>query len=398
VGRIITTDLVIRASVRDIAAPMRRAFGHARATRAVAEAIVVTIDWDGFPGAGECVPRDYVTGETVTTAFDALAALDIAALADRIDLTTMAAATRSLERLELPHLLRQGPHAGLAAACALELALLDSLARRFGTTLHAAIAALGLPPQLADDHTTAAPHQRSKAWDSTRTPEQLAEMFAPTPDFRVLKVKVGLGLDTDHERLRFARSAAPPDFTICVDANMAWSLDEACAMVEHFRPYNIAWYEEPLPRGALADYAQLRSRTGARVMLDESLCSFEQATAAVEHAACDLFNIRISKCGGVLASLRLVELAHRANLGYQLGAHPAEQCILRAAEWHLAGAIRGFAALELAVSNIYFEEELADQPLAFDGSGRCVPLTGPGLGVDIIPERLARWTRRTAER
>jgi L-Ala-D/L-Glu epimerase / N-acetyl-D-glutamate racemase len=372
--------------------PMRRPFGHARATRALAESIVVCLDWDGHPGVGECVPRDYVTGESVASAYEALERLDLERVAADIDLATLDIAIESVERLQLPRRLVQGDVLGHAAACAIELALVDSITRRFATSVSALAQVLRLPAALLDD---GAPHPRSRAWDSARSADELRELFEPAPAFRVLKIKVGLGLEQDLERLRVARSIASPSFPICVDANMAWTLDEACRAVEQLRPYDVAWFEEPLARNALADCAELRRRTGARIMLDESLCGFDQGVEAIERQACDLFNVRISKCGGLIASLRLIELAHRNGIGFQLGTHPGSQAILRAAEWQLANIVGGFVAMELAPSGSTLAEELIDEELVFDlPRFRCRPLHGPGLGITLRADSLERATRR----
>jgi L-alanine-DL-glutamate epimerase-like enolase superfamily enzyme len=373
--------------------PMKRPFAHARATRKIAESVVVRLRWDGEEGLGECVPRRYVTGETPNSVFEALTAFDPSAAAEVLAADGYRAAVPLLEALDLPARLRQRGRPGPAAACALELALLDLVGRRSRASLREVAAALPPPAELRD---RGAPHPFSRALDGSR---EAAAIFGEGERalYAVLKIKVGLGREEDLARVRAAREEVGPDFTISVDANMAWSLDEACAMADLLRPLGIAWYEEPLARGALADYAELRRRTGVRVMLDESLTSLAEAEAAIAQSACDLFNIRVSKCGGLVASLRLAELAHRQGLGFQLGTHPGAQAILRAAEWQLMNMLGGFVAVEAARTHAWFEEELVREPLEIDRTERRArPLAGPGLGIALVPERLERHTDLTA--
>lgn len=371
-----------------------KAFGHARATRTLAESVVLRIVADGIEGVGECVARDYVTGETPETVVAAISSFDMEPAFAAAGRPSFDEAVRAVEALDLRTQLARGDRTALAAAACVELALLDLIGCRFSTSIRAATETLQLPEALTAGRGQR--HPLTRALDTSRSPEQLVT-DKMLDGFTVLKIKVGLGREEDLARVRAAREITGPDFVIAVDGNMAWSLDEACVMADVLRPFSIAWYEEPLAKGALRDYHALRTRTGARVMLDESLCSFEDGQAAVAEAACDLFNIRLPKCGGFLAGLRLAELAHHHGLGYQLGTHPGAQGILRAAEWSFAHAIAGFATVEAAKSNTWFDEEMICEPLRVDyAAGRIVPLTGAGLGITLKPERLEQFTVQRA--
>jgi len=81
-------------------------------------------------------------------------------------------------------------------------------------------------------------------------------------------------------------------------------------------------------------------------MLDESLCGFPDAVHAVERQMADILNVRLSKCGGIIPSLRIMEFAARSGLGIQLGCHPGESGLLSAAGRHLACQVRGIRYLE----------------------------------------------------
>ena len=78
------------------------------------------------------------------------------------------------------------------------------------------------------------------------------------------------------------------------------------------------------------------ANTGMPIMLDESLCGMVDAEEAIAGGLCDLFNIRLSKCGGFIPSLRLVQVARRHGLGCQLGCQVGETAILSAAGRHFA--------------------------------------------------------------
>jgi muconate cycloisomerase len=380
----------MRASVHHVSMPMRSAFGHARATRRTADNVVVTVECAGVRGIGESVPRDYVTGESIDSVFAALTSLDLDALERSIDGESFAAAARSIEALELPARLAESGRPGLAASCALELALLDSYSRRFGHPLRALAAQLDLPEAVRQR-----PGQRypvAGALDFTRTPEELHRDCAG-----LTHLKVKLGRDDDVDRVRRVRAIFGDSLGLAVDANMAWSLAQAVDMVERLAPYRVAWYEEPLAQRALADYRELRRRTGARVMLDESLCSASDAAAAIAAEACDLFNIRLSKCGGFLASLRLAALAHEHGLSFQLGIQIGEMAVLTAAARQFAGAVRGLAAYEGTGVDRRFAEQITNESIPIDReSWVAEDLPGPGLGVTVRDAVLQAHTRHVA--
>jgi muconate cycloisomerase len=130
-------------------------------------------------------------------------------------------------------------------------------------------------------------------------------------------------------------------------------------------------------------------------MLDESLCSMIDAEHAEENDTCDLFNLRLSKCGGFLASLRLAQHAKRHQLGYQLGCQIGETAILSAAGRHFAASVKDLRYIEGSYDRHLVKEALAVENLTFGWGGWAPALEGPGLGIEIDPVALKRVTRRT---
>ena len=158
----------------------------------------------------------------------------------------------------------------------------------------------------------------------------------------------------------------------------------------------VSCVEQPVPHAEVAALAELRRRLPVRIMLDESLTSLADAEAAIGGGTCDLFNIRLSKCGGFMQSLRLAALARQAGLGYQLGCHPGESGILSAAGRHWACAVAGIAYLEGSYDRHLLKERLTREDITFGYGGWAPALAAPGLGVTVdaaAVERLAAETR-----
>jgi muconate cycloisomerase len=136
--------------------------------------------------------------------------------------------------------------------------------------------------------------------------------------------------------------------------------------------------------------AQVRRRVGVPIMLDESLCGMVDARRADEMGACDLFNLRLSKCGGYIPSLRLAQFARQQGLGYQLGCQVGETAILSAAGRHFASSVRDIRYVEGSYDRHLVREALGTQDITFGWGGWAPALAGMGLGVAIDPAALER--------
>jgi len=145
-----------------------------------------------------------------------------------------------------------------------------------------------------------------------------------------------------------------------------------------------------VPHEEVESLAEVRKRLDVPIMLDESLTSWKDAQAAIRAGTCDLFNLRLSKCGGYLNCLRLAALARSAGLGYQLGCHPGESGILSAAGRHWASTVRDIRYREGSYDRFLLKELLTNEDITFGYGGRAPALSRPGLGVTINPDALAR--------
>jgi len=212
--------------------------------------------------------------------------------------------------------------------------------------------------------------------------------------FRELKIKVGIAGYDDVERLRQIRRLMGRRVDLRVDANEAWSPEEAVARIRELEPFGISSVEQPVAHTQIDAFARLRHALRVPIMLDESLCSPYDAECARERDRCDLFNLRLSKCGGFIPTLRLAEFAQRNRFGYQLGCQVGETALLSAAGRHFASSVAGWRSVEGSYDRHLIREPLGDKDLTFQWGGWARALPGPGLGVTIAAEALKRATVR----
>jgi muconate cycloisomerase len=212
--------------------------------------------------------------------------------------------------------------------------------------------------------------------------------------FRQIKVKVGIAGQDDADRLRWVRRRAGRKMDLRVDANEAWSPAEAVERIRALEPAGITSVEQPLPHADVGALADIRRLVKVPIMLDESLCSLADAEQAAAQGTCDLFNLRLSKCGGFLPALRLAQFARRYGLGYQLGCQIGETALLSAAGRHFACSVAGLRYVEGSYDRHLVREALGTADLTFGWGGWAPALPGPGLGMAVDRSALERVTIR----
>lgn len=381
---------IVELTAFHVRIPLKRAFKHASHSRTESDNIVVRcVLSDRSVGHGEGLPRDYVTGETIDSSLDLLKKTDLSGQLESC--RDFAAALAMAERVQLAA--APGDERGClgnAARCAVELAILDAYGRCYGEPL--SLIARAIAPELYQPRETI---RYSGVIASARGVKARVAMLAMRMyGFRQIKVKVGLPGYDDRKRLRAFRRCAGGRMVLRVDANEAWKPEEAIGCIRELEPARIASVEQPLAHEHLEKLPDIRRQVQTPIMLDESLCGIFDAERAVGLHACDLFNIRLSKCGGFIPSLRLAQYAKRNGLGYQLGCQVGESAILSAAGRHFAGSVADLVAVEGSYDRHLVKEPLSSEDLTFGWGGKAPLLVGSGLGVSIDASAVERIAAR----
>lgn len=383
---------VKRIELRRVAVPLRKEIKHASHSRIESDNLIVRVELsNGEVGHGEGVPRPYVTGETVESTFEVLGRHDwarqIGVPRDFGDLV------KRLESLTIPET-EADPRgmAGNAARCALELALLDAYGRFFGEPAGRAV----MLAEIQGLRRSLAP--RKVRYGAAITAESRRKEIRSAVKFRVygfgdVKTKVGVDGQNDPRRICWFRRILGPRVDLRLDANEAWTAGELLGRVEPLLKYSLSVLEQPLPHAEIQALSDLRRRLGVPVMHDESLCGYPDAVAAIRDATADMLNVRLSKCGGIIPSLRIVGLAQGAGLGLQLGCHPGETAILSAAGRHFASRVAGLSYVEGSYDRHILRANVTQDDLTFGFGGWAKPLDGPGLGIRIDAQALEQLTR-----
>ena len=372
--------------------PLKKTIRHASHVRDASDNVVVAVRLDdGTVGYGEGVPREYVTGETIDTSLDLLSRADW-----RAQLAPVASFAEGLalaRRLTLPSVAGDERRCvGNAARCGAELALLDAFGHRFGVSLSSAWRELAGGADLLEtrpDCRYSGAITSKSAWRETLSAWKQRPVW-----FAHCKIKVGTEGQDDVARVRRFRRILGRRIDLRVDANEAWHPEDVVEKICELEPFGITSVEQPVAHEKVACLAEVRQRIRTPIMLDESLCGRVDAERAIAERTCDLFNIRLSKCGGLIPSIELAALARRHGLGYQLGCQVGETGILSAAGRAFACMVKDIRYVEGSYDHWLVRERLTRENLTFEWRGIAPRLTGPGLGITVEPHRLERVTVR----
>lgn len=123
-----------------------------------------------------------------------------------------------------------------------------------------------------------------------------------------VKVKVGRPeAHTDVDLVAAVRDAVGPGVALRVDANGAWDVDTAEAMIRRLKPYGLELVEQPV--AALDDLARLRRRVDVPLAADECVRSVGDARCLAGTQAADIVVLKVQPLGGVRAALRVADAA-----------------------------------------------------------------------------------------
>lgn len=218
---------------------------------------------------------------------------------------------------------------------------------------------------------------------SIGTPEKMAAdaLAFKKAGFPAIKVKLGDNTKNDVARIKAIREAIGYELPVRIDANQGWDTLTAINSLNALAKFDIEHCEEPIPRWNNSDLAYVRSKSPISIMADESLFDHHDAYRLASMQACDFFNIKLSKSGGLNTALKIVAVAEAAGIKSQVGCMSETRLGLTALA-HLVVARKNIVHFDLDSALM-----LADDPvrggISYLGSGRVAVPDAPGIGADF---------------
>ncbi len=295
----------VRLEICEVRIPFRFSFRHARAARTEAHALILILTTDsGATGYGEVVPRQYLTGETLSSAREDIRRRWWPALS-RLVLPEQAADLDPLWPALAPLYAEADAERKLAGYSGVDIAAVDACGRAWGIAGKRLLATRAAPRPLVAPLGSLAPRHIL-----------YASLLFRSLGFRHFKLKIGL--ERDRERIWATSRALAQRATWLADANGAWEWEEAAAAARLLREAGAAVLEQPLPATpqtpakTAAQMARLQSESGLVIMADESLCTLAEARALLETNV-GMWNLRLAKIGGFSGMRAMLALAAAAS-------------------------------------------------------------------------------------
>lgn len=322
--------------------------------------VEITLE-NGTTGIGAGNPSDYVTGETLDACMSALQEKNIQFLIGR-DI-------REIHQLtyEVWEKMPKNP----AARAALDIAIYDAFTKHLGVPL---VKYLG---------------QKIKSLPTSNTIGimNVEETLKEAEDygkrgFAVLKVKLGIDLEEDIERMVKLREKFGNKFTIRIDANQGYTTEKTIQFYNKTKHLNIELIEQPLKAKAIDEMKKLPEEIRKVIAADESLISPKDAIELIKPPlASGIFNIKLMKCGGVSQALKIADIAALEGVDLFWGCNE-ESIVSISAGLHAAFACSNTKYIDLDGSLDLGRDVVKGGFILKDGVMYCNDK--PGLGVERI--------------
>jgi O-succinylbenzoate synthase len=362
-----------RIELRVVRLPLVRFFETSFGRIHEREFVLVTVEEAGAAGVAECVAdaQPYYSAETTTTAWHIIAGFIAPLVLGRTfghprDILGALAIVRGHNM----------------AKAAVEMAAWDLFARQQGVSLSEVLGG------------TRSAIESGVSIGIQDSLDELAERVGieRAAGYRRIKIKIKPGWDVEAvERLRTRFGQIP----LMVDANAAYTFDDRARLADLDR-FELMMIEQPLDYDDIRDHARLQRHIRTAICLDESIHTVRTAEDAIELGACRIINVKPGRIGGHAASIRLHDLAAAHGVPVWHGGM-LESGIGRAHNIHLSTLPNFSLPGDVAASRRYYAPDLIDPEIVVRPDGTIAVPDGPGIGVHVVPDRVAAVTKERME-
>ena len=213
--------------------------------------------------------------------------------------------------------------------------------------------------------------------------------------FPRIKIKVATPVPDACRRIALLRRRAGDDIDLCVDANWAYTLEEAVEVGRALTDNRYFWFEEPIRPEDEAGYEELHRRCATPLAAGESNYTLDQAMRLVANRTLSYLQPDVARAGGISETRRMAEFAAAHDVGY--APHVGMSGIVcETASVHLAAAMPNITAMECETDASPFKTWLTGAAPGADRqrNGMLPVPTGPGLGIEIDWDAVRRLRAR----
>jgi o-succinylbenzoate synthase len=324
------------------------------------EVLVKIYGEDGFYGIGEASPSLGITGETQGS---------VLAVSDYLSSKIIGLNTENLNFiLDRIH---NSVYGNTSAKAAFDIALHDLTSKENGKQLYKYLG--GYRDRILTDITIGIMDKKdaikkTKLWKKK--------------GIKRIKIKVGLDIDKDLDRIEAIRGVAGAGTQLFVDANQGWRPKEAILNIKRMEQFGIDFVEQPVVAHDIEGLAFVRNNSSVPIMADESVHSPFDAVRVVKNKAADMINIKLMKAGGISRAVKIANISEAAGIENMVG------CMME-------GSFGIGAGIHFALSakNVVFTDLDSDMDMKNTLSGKVIlpfkdgyreALREPGIGIEDL--------------
>jgi len=280
---------------------LKHAFNLATSSRTTTPVMLTEIEYDGITGYGEASMPPYL-GESHESVAKFLSLLNLSQFGDPFLLVDILAYVDSV----MP--------GNYAAKASVDIALHDLIGKLVGEPFYKLF---GLNPSKAP---------LTSFTIGLDTPEIIRQKVAEAEPYKVLKVK--LGGNNDREMVEVIRSVT--DKPLCADVNQGWrDRSYALEMALWLKEKGVIFLEQPMPKEMKDDIAWLTERSPLPIVGDEAIQNVADLLSNRE--VYSGINIKLMKCGGLNAAMKMINVARAFNMKVMIGCMTETSCAVTAA-------------------------------------------------------------------
>jgi galactonate dehydratase len=261
------------------------------------------------------------------------------------------------------------------AIAGVDIALWDILGKVAGLPVHRLLGGVG--------RTEVPVYAASVNWGSDEFMDRELDRYLDK-GFPCIKVKIANPVKEARRRIERLRKRAGDDIELCVDANWAYTLEEAVEVGRALTDNAYFWFEEPLRPEDERGYEELHRRCATPLAAGESNYTLDQAMRLVENRTLSYLQPDVARAGGITETRRMAEFAAAHDVQYapHIG---MSGIVCETASVHLAAAMPNLRAMECETDSSPFKTAITGAaPGADRQKNGLLPVpTGPGLGIEI---------------
>ncbi len=331
--------------------PFKLSFKHNSAERKETQTLIIIADDGIFKGYGEGCPREYVTNESMLTANNFFSKVKSIIIEEICDLDSLVLfKNKNAPDIEKNH----------AAWCAIEIALLDLFAKQ----KHCSVEKLLKRNELSGEFKYTAVVGDGSVKYFTEIVRQHLKL-----GFNDFKLKISGNAEIDYEKIAILKDLCS-SCTIRLDANNVWENTADVVRYINRLPFPISALEEPLQDKKLDSLIALSKEIKTPIILDECFNHFDDLQKIALYKEAFIINLRVSKMGGIINSLRIADFCVENGIAVNIGAQVGETSILTRAALFIANAISPhYIGLEGGYGTFLLQNDLVEKPLMFGEGG-----------------------------